>query len=145
MDDQTRKVSAWHIDEVYLQSIWSRVDIYNKGIERATNLTYDKQLSIYKECWTLLKNVYYDFSPYMKKTFREYMPVMKNLQAFFWAKPPTDQKRYDQWVVMFKKATEELDECKFELLKAMAHQKTLLTFTIQYSMEDKIKRVMADE
>ena len=145
MEEQTRKVSAWHIDEVYLQSIWNRIDIYNKGIERATNLPYTKQIVIYKECWTLLKNVYYDFSPYMAKTFKSHMPVMKNLEVFFWAKPPNDQYKYDQWVIKFKKAAEELDLCKFKLLEAMAYKKTLLTFNTEYSMEDKIKRVMADE
>ena len=145
LSTQNTAVSAWHIDQIYLESIWHRIDVYNKGIERATNLSYDKQVPIYKECWTLLKNVFNDFYPYMKPTYEEYMPKLKKLKLFFWATIPTDSNIKLNWITVFKQAVDDLDDCKCALINAMAKRKALLTYKIELSDMEKIKRVMRDE
>lgn len=143
-NDKSKQVTTWHIDETYLESIWGRIDIYNKGLERSTNLKYNQKLPYIKECWTLLKNVYNDFSPFIKDFHDEYQKL-RNLKLFLWSEIPFDQERYSKWIIRFNEVLDELDERKRLIIKSLNDQNSLLTHTMKYSEMDKIKRVMNDD
>jgi len=142
-DDKNRIVTYWHIDEIYLTSIWERIDSYNKGLEKATNLTILNKLAYYRSCWTLLKNVYYDYSPYFKK-FKNHFDKLKDLKPMIFSNPPSDVKNYKKWERELEETIDLLDERKREVVLAMANRNSLLSHKTELSTKNKIKKVMAD-
>jgi len=144
ISDKNKMVTTWHIDQTYLESIWGRMDSYNKGLENATNLKLEQRFLIYKQCWMLMKNIYNDFSPYMKDFDTEFK-VLEDLEVFFWSSIPTDERIKAKWRVTLKAALKELDKRKRIIIQSLAKVQALLTHTIKYSEMDKIKGVMRDE
>jgi len=142
--DKSKQVSTWHIDQVYLESIWSRVDTYNKYLEQCTNLKYEAQVLVYKQCYTLLKNIYNDFCAYIKDFADEYT-TLKSIKSFLWATPPKDQEKRTAWIKKLKESEDFLDERKRLIIVKLAQKQSLLTHKIEWSEMDKIKRVMRDE
>jgi len=129
-----RLESLWKIPDVYLKSLWERMDSFSKGIERTSNSDWITKKKTYKECRDLLENIVIDMRPFLTYDKAKYEDLIKELEQWddFFNKSPKTQSKEDinKYSMEMKITIRAMKEMKSRLIMVLQNKLNVLIPTL---------------